>query len=776
VNAVWRVARAAVGRRKLQTIVIGVVVWVSTATIVMALGLLDSSAAPFDRAFAQQNGAHVVAAFDQTKVSDAQLTQAAQPAGEVAGPFGQATLDTSESQFFLGSLTTVGRADPGGPIDRLNVWHGRWATGPGEIVLNRAPGANDGLLDTGSRITMPGRPTLTVVGFAYSVSGSADAWVTPDQVKTLKPTAFQMLYRFAQAGTAAEISAGESAVAAGLAPDALLGSLSYLTVRDKATSEVGVFIPFLMIFGFLGLAVAVLIVANVVGGAVVAGFRHIGVLKALGFTSNQVMAVYLVMVSVPSVIGCVLGTVTGNVLTKPIVQDALEGFGLNEISFAPWVNIVAVLGMPAVVALAALVPALRARRLSATQAISAGSTQHVGRALRVQRWLSGTRLPRSVSLGLGVPFARPGRSVLTMASVVLGVMVVTLAVGVTMSVTAYNDAVRPSDTDRVELLAGRPPGVPMMMEPGEPEPPAAVLSDAEDESMLRALPGTANVMAVSRIEAQVAGGSQNAEIYFYRGDTAALGPRVLTGHWPDGPGQLVAPSRFLNQRGFKVGDTITVDLRGNRTQMKIVGVVLTNNEDQIFAGWASLDRLAPGTRAYSYQVRLQPGTDRETYAASAEGKDPGLRALPPRDGSSSTATIIISVATILTLLLGAVAALGVFNTVLLNARERRRDLGMLKSIGMTPRQVTVMMVTSMGALGVLGGLVGLPVGVAVHQLLVPAMAASGQADAVDVLMDVYRVPMLALLALAGIVIAVLGALIPARGAARISIAAVLHNE
>ena len=138
--------------------------------------------------------------------------------------------------------------------------------------------------------------------------------------------------------------------------------------------------------------------------------------------------------------------------------------------------------------------------------------------------------------------------------------------------------------------------------------------------------------------------------------------------------------------------------------------------------------------------------------------------------------IIISAAVVLTLVLGAVAALGVFNTVVLNARERRRDLGMLKSIGMTPRQVTVLLVTSMGALGVLGGLIGVPVGIGVHQLVVPAMAHAGQADAVDILMNVYHAPLLALLALTGVVIAVLGAVVPARGAARLSIATVLHNE
>lgn len=774
-NAVWRAAWAAIRRRMLQTIVIGVVVCAASATLVMALGLLESAAAPFDRAFAAQRGAHLAAAFDPAKVSEQQLTSAAGQADAWAGPFLQATVDTSESETFLGTLSVAGRADPGGPVDNLTVWRGRWATGPGEIVLNRTVGAL-GRTDVGSRIPLPDGSALTLVGFAHSVTGSADAWVTPEQAAALRPTALQMLYRFPSAGTATEVEQGQHAVTAGLPQGALLGTLSHLTVKDRATSELGVFIPFLMVFGVLGLVVAVLIVANVVSGAVVAGFRHIGMLKALGFTPNQVMAVYLVMVCVPAVTGCVLGTLAGNLFAKPVVQDAVEGFGVADLSFAPWVNLVALLGMPVVVAAAALVPALRARRLPAARAISAGSAAHTGRALRVQRWLSGVSLPRSVSLGLGVPFARAGRSALTLASVVFGVMTVTLAAGVTMSVTAYGEAVRPSYADRVEVVAGRSPGVPVPRAPGEPEQPASTLSDAETEQVLRSLPGTKAVLAVSRLETEVAGGTEDAVIQFYRGDAAALGPRVLTGHWPDGPGQVVVPSRFLNQRGLAVGDTITVQARGNRTGLKIVGVVLTNNEDEIFADWRALEVLAPGTRAHTYQVQFVPGTDRDAFTAAIKAKDPGLRVLPPRDGTSSTAVIIISASVTLTLVLGSVAALGVFNTVVLNARERRRDLGMLKSIGMTPRQVTVMLVTSMGALGVLGGLIGVPVGIAAHQLVVPAMAHAGQADAVDILMDVYHAPALVLLALAGVVIAVLGALVPARGAARLSIAAVLHNE
>ncbi|MFD7659191.1 FtsX-like permease family protein [Actinosynnema sp. NPDC059797] len=778
-TAVWRVARAAVRRRRLQTIVIGVVVGVSTATVVLALGLLATASAPFDRAHAQQGGAHLVAAFDSAAVTAEQLTAAADRAGveAVAGPFGQVTLEVSADRDLLlpPTLNAVGRADPGGPVDRVNVWRGRWAAGPGEVVLDLPPGSDFGV-SPGDRVDVRGGHRLTVVGLAHSVSDTADAWVTPDQLAVLRPADVQVLYRFTRAATAAEVEEGLAAVTAGLPSGALLGSQSYLTLRQEVSAESGVYVPLLVVFGVLGVAVAVLIVANVVSGAVVAGVRHIGVLKSLGFTPNQVMAVYLVMVTAPSAVGCALGAVLGNVAARPMLAEAFEVFGMTDVGVDPLVNVVALLGVPALVALAALLPALRARRLSAAEAISAGSAQRAGRALAVQRLLSGSRLPRSVSLGLGVPFARPARSALTLAAVVLGVMAVTLAIGVTNSVTAYEDAVRPVHDDRVELVVGKEGGGQGAELGGPTHGVPPVLGDAEDEAVLRALPGAVRVAATSRQLVRLVGGQDLTMVQFYRGDGEELGPRILSGHWPDGPGQVAAPSRFLNQHGLRVGDAITVELRGQRARVEIVGVALVNNAGQVFADWDLLDLLAPGTRAGSYHVQLEPGADRQAYANAAAAADPGLALLPPRGRGSSMAVVIVGAAVLLTLVLGLVAALGVFNTVVLNARERRRDLGMLKSIGMTPRQVVVMMVTSMGALGVVGGLLGLPLGVAAHRVVAPAMMRAAQADVLDVVVDVYRAPVLALTALVGVAIAVLGAFVPARAAARTTIAEVLHNE
>ncbi len=265
-----------------------------------------------------------------------------------------------------------------------------------------------------------------------------------------------------------------------------------------------------MVFGWLGLAVAVLIVANVVSGAVVAGFKHIGVLKSLGFTPTQVLTVYLGMVSIPAVIGCAIGVVIGNVLATSLLTRAFENYGAGGVGVPIWVDIATLLGVPALVALSALLPALRARSLSAAQAISAGSAPRAGRGLRVQRWLSGTRLPRPLSLGLGLPFARPGRTALTLAAVVLGVLSVTLAVGLGKSLTTYQTAASRVGAVDLAILAGpSEPGAgpggegPVANGPGAPS--GAKLSDAEDEALLRSTPGVTSVAASADLSMQLAG-------------------------------------------------------------------------------------------------------------------------------------------------------------------------------------------------------------------------------------------------------------------------------
>ena len=176
----------------------------------------------------------------------------------------------------------------------------------------------------------------------------------------LKPTATQMLYRFAHAAHRGA-GRGRPGRRDRRAADRPARRPVVPRAEGDATGEPDTFVPFLMVFGWIGLAVAVLIVANVVSGAVVAGFKHIGVLKASGFTPTQVLTVYLAMVSIPAIVGCALGTVLGNVLAKSLLNRAFENYGAGGVGVPIWVDVATLLGVPALVALSALVPALRAR-------------------------------------------------------------------------------------------------------------------------------------------------------------------------------------------------------------------------------------------------------------------------------------------------------------------------------------------------------------------------------------------------------------------------------
>ncbi|MDG4862448.1 hypothetical protein P8605_30360 [Streptomyces sp. T-3] len=63
-----------------------------------------------------------------------------------------------------------------------------------------------------------------------------------------------------------------------------------------------------------------------------------------------------------------------------------------------------------------------------------------------------------------------------------------------------------------------------------------------------------------------------------------------------------------------------------------------------------------------------------------------------------------------------------------------------------------------------------------YELVLPAMIDAAGLTLPEGLMDVWHVPQLAAMVLAGVCIAVIGALIPARAAARLTIAKALHSE
>src|SRR5262249_46883162 len=150
-------------------------------------------------------------------------------------------------------------------------------------------------------------------------------WVVPAEIPALRAAggtgATQMLYRFADAATGGPLHNDVARLSARLPHGALTGTMTYYTAKIDADGNIAPFVPFLLAFGILGIVMSVLIVANVVGGAVVSGYRRIGILKSIGFTPAQVAVAYGAQVALPAVVGCLLGVVAGNLLAAPLLRQ-----------------------------------------------------------------------------------------------------------------------------------------------------------------------------------------------------------------------------------------------------------------------------------------------------------------------------------------------------------------------------------------------------------------------------------------------------------------------
>jgi putative ABC transport system permease protein len=117
-----------------------------------------------------------------------------------------------------------------------------------------------------------------------------------------------------------------------------------------------------------------------------------------------------------------------------------------------------------------------------------------------------------------------------------------------------------------------------------------------------------------------------------------------------------------------------------------------------------------------------------------------------------------------------IAALGVVNTMALSVLERTREIGLLRAVGASRRQVRRMIRWEAVLVAVTGALAGILVGLLAGTSLRAALSGDG--------IEILVIPMATLLVILvlAIVIGVLAAVLPARRAARLDILAAIADE
>ncbi|MGO8950070.1 MAG: ABC transporter permease [Ktedonobacterales bacterium] len=772
--------RGELRRRRLQAIVVLLIVGLASGVGTVATLLFTQASAPYMTAFQEYQGAHLAVFYNGSKVTNQQLlaTTRLPEVTTSGGPWQYSLLPLAYGTQKT-TVQVIARPDPGGPVDQLRLTAGRWVTAPGEIVLTHSYAEEIGA-GVGNQVELLGNSGPAAFGVVGEVAdideaSAADfspqfAWIEPGQLQTLLGAADQpgemVVYRFQHAATAAQVQERGQEIAALLPPGAETGSLSYLTIESVFNLDSTLTLTFLLAFAVFALGAAALIVANVVSGAVLSSQRDIGVVKALGFTPGQVVAAFVGQMLVAAVIGCLLGVPLGAAASHPLVGASADALGLPAPSGVdPLALLLVTAGSLLVVAAAAAVPALRAGLLPPVEAISETAASRAARPSwigSVARWL---RVPRPIALGAGDAFARPVRGLLTTIAVMIGVTTLVFAFGLNATFQQIT-SIRAFGTI-ADVTVSRYGSYP----------------DARLMQTLEAEPDTRQIIALDYTHLSIPGLSDPVTTLALRGDSAALGYPMVAGRWFAGPGEVVGGTAFVSSAHLKVGDTFTGELAGHPIRLRLVGVYFTLDDfgEEAQVDWSSYQEADPSAQPSLYLVDIRPGASVAVYASRVEASAPEYLSAAAGTAGVAAATINILNAVLIALvaILVAIAVAGVFNTLLLHIRERIRDTATLKALGMTPGQVISMVVASACVLGLLGAILGVPAGIWLHQWLLTVMGSALGSDRglpSRFTAGVYRPLLLPLLALAGIFVAVLGAALPAWMAARAPAATVLHAE
>jgi putative ABC transport system permease protein len=243
-------------------------------------------------------------------------------------------------------------------------------------------------------------------------------------------------------------------------------------------------------------------------------------------------------------------------------------------------------------------------------------------------------------------------------------------------------------------------------------------------------------------------------------------------------GDIGISRRLARRLHADLGEALTIDASTGRTRLRVGAIASSPALDRINGGMVAAMPLAAAQEVFGRTGRVdqilllaRPDADmdalRRDLAASIDGI--GLVGSP---GDATGASPILLLPQFFTSSVGAILVLAalvlVFHTMSMSTAERRTEIGLARSLGSTRRQLLAVTLTEAGLLGVAGTALGLFAGGALAVVVVPlARVAYGGGSPVDLPTGVSFEAGAALVSvIAGIGGSLLGAVLPARSAAR----------
>ncbi len=743
--------------------------------------------------------------------------------GEVEG-YAQLVDPKTGKAVTTGGAPTLGETWTGSALSPLRLQDGRGPTTAGEVAID-ASTADRHHIRVGDRVKVllrgPVQPA-TVVGIVRFGSSGNAAGAT---IVAFDPTTAQR--QLGEPGTYTSISikgaagVSESALRDRVAVElptgfeALTGRALAKETASQIQQALGFIKTFLLVFAVIALFVGSFIIANTFSMLVAQRTRELALLRAVGASRRQVTRSVLAEALVVGVVGATVGLAFG-LLVAVGLQALLGAFGAGlpkgPLVFKPatviWAYVVGV----GVTTVAAYLPARRASKIAPVAALRddvalperslrrravAGVTASALGAASMAAGLAGVGSTPALLVGLGAlvvfigvaalsPFAsrpvirvlgaplnrlfgtpgrlsrenalrNPRRTAATAAALMIGLALIS-------AMTVMASSVKSSFSDIIDRSLG-----------------ADYVAHSENyegfstdlAGKVAAAPGVASV-ATLRFGKMQLGTGGNADVIATQPDGVqqALNLHVVQGSIGGlAERGLLVDEKVAKEKSWRVGQVVPVTFaRTGRHQLTLAG---TYSENQLAGKYL----ISTATYDLNFSSHLDnilfvagrddvPATTTKSAVTAAAAAFPNVTVEDQTEFKKSQSGQVDQLLGLVTALLGLavlIAVLGIVNTLALSVIERTREIGLLRAVGMSRRQLRRTIRLESVIISVFGALLGLVVGVVFGAALVRAL----KDDGISTL--VIPVEQLALYVVLAGVVGVLAAVLPARRAAKLNV-------
>jgi putative ABC transport system permease protein len=745
----------------------------------------DTLRSNFDRLFQESLGnADAVVRSANTLTTDGEFAQDLLPASVAADVaavdgvsavvsriegFGQLTGSDGEKIGGYGPPTLAGNWIDDDELNPYELVEGRAPLAADEVVVNRGAAEAGGLaLGDATTVATPEPVTVTVVGLA--TFGGEDGF---------GPTTFTA---FSLAGAEQHLTGRSGSVTSllvrgdGTDDDVLVERIARrlppgaeVISGDELVAEtneqisddfVGFLTTFLLVFAVVALLVATCSIANTFTIVTAQRQRASALLRALGADRRQVLVAALGESLLVGVVSSVAGLAAGIGLARAL-SAMFHAFGLPLPSSGltlTWTTfVVAPLVGVTVTTLAALVPAVRASRVSPLAALRQVEADRSNRTAR--RALLGTVVlvggiaallvgssagalataglgalvavagvivvgpvvagpaawalaaPVAATRGLAGVLARrnavrtPRRTAATASSLMIGIAVVTLFTVVAASMKASID----DDVDAVvhgDLVIAASQFGGGGLSPG--------LADA-----VSAADGVSGAVGVGTGPVAIDGSTHQVTVLDPAASAGLLVPEPVTGRVDSlRPGEVAVVRPLAEHEGWTVGTPIDVRFTDGATERLAVAAIYEPSS-------TARELVVPAATWSPHQVQavhqlvvigVEDGADVEAARAAVERAAAPFAAPDVTtaqefiDDSTAIVDQFLGLVYAMLVLAVVIALMGIATTLSLSIHERRRELGLLRAVGASRSQVRSAVRWESAVIAVLGTLAGLAVG------------------------------------------------------------------